>query len=107
MCILLSLQPLTEVNTCCEASDWAEGGGEMSTPLHVPICLSLFMIRVVEELKTRFYMSGGKARQHSGSSDYMFKKKCVATCVRGPMVPIKTRKPENCGEQLINIINNV
>lgn len=79
----------------------------MSTPLGVPICLSLFMIRVVQELKTRFYMSGGKARQHSGSSDYMFKKKCVATCVRGPMVPIKTRKPENCGEQLINIINNV
>lgn len=44
---------LTEVNTCCQAPDWAEGGGEMSTPLHVPICLSLFMIHVVEESKTR------------------------------------------------------
>ncbi len=85
------------------------GGGErMSTPLHVPICLSLFMIHVVEELKTRL---GKKTRENtllhvrreSMSASWIFWlyvqkiKVCSCMCaghvwpqLRGPKVPIKT-----------------
>ncbi len=102
----------------------AEGRGRMSTPLHVPICLSLFKIHVAEEPKTRL---GKKARENtllhvrreSTSASWIFwlyvqKQMCsymraghVWPRLQSLKVPIKTIKPENCEAQLINIINHV